>query len=279
MDRMLADISLSLIPGETQSLSAQPSLTSEVLLQSISTYSQRKIDDRYVENLLKYKEIIEVDHSVNYIRNDSLVIIMPDVTGAGMVHYAVEPERLSLSAHEGKYTLELKAYGKVTDRRNVTIYQFEKPVPLEFTSEDLEELKRKRFSFQDVFPLLPGEYDFDLLLKNTASQEFTSFEKRITVPEPATTAALSPWSSDIGREPRRQGNGNSGRSSFVRSRSIHGPNAFYAPGGTDRLFPGRRAPAGRGGARNNGLHDGGGRHRHPRGAASLFGTQTRRRLR
>ena len=117
---------------------------------------------------------------------------MPDVTGAGMVHYAVEPERLSLSAYEETYSLELKAYGKVTDRRDVTVYQFEKSVPLQFSSEDLEELKRKRFSFQDVFPLLPGEYDFDLLLKNSASQEFTSFEKKITVPEPATAAALSP---------------------------------------------------------------------------------------
>ncbi len=192
LDRMLADLSLSLIPGEPQSLYAKPSLTSEVLLQSIASYPQKKIDDRYAENLLKYKEIIEVDHSVNYVGNDSLVKVMPDVTGAGMVHYAIEPERLSLSAYEEKYSLELKAYGKVTDLRNVTVYQFEKSVPLQFSSEDLEELKKKRFSFQDVFPLLPGEYEFSLLLKNSASQEFTTFEKKITVPEPIATASLSP---------------------------------------------------------------------------------------
>jgi len=192
LDRMLADISLSLIPGEPQSLYAKPSLNSEVLLKTIASYPQKKIDDRYAENLLRYKEIIEVDHSVNYVGNDSLVKVMPDVTGAGMVHYAVEPERLSLSAYEENYSLELKAYGKVTDLRNVTVYQFEKSVPLQFASEDLEELNKKRFSFQDVFPLLPGEYEFSLLLKNTASQEFTSFEKKIMVPEPAMSASLSP---------------------------------------------------------------------------------------
>jgi len=192
LDRMLADLSLSLIPGEPQSLYAKPSLTSEVLLQTIAKFPQNKIDDRYAENLLKYKEIIEVDHSVNYVGNDALVKVMPDVTGAGMVHYAVEPERLSLSAYEGNYAVELKAYGRLTDLRNVTVYQFEKSVPLRFASEDLEELKKKRFSFQDVFPLLPGEYEFSLLLKNTASQEFTTFEKKIVVPEPAAAARLSP---------------------------------------------------------------------------------------
>jgi tetratricopeptide (TPR) repeat protein len=43
-------------------------------------------------------------------------------------------------------------------------------------------MKSKLFSFQDAFPLVEGNYNFHLLLKNNVSKEFTSFEKEITVP-------------------------------------------------------------------------------------------------
>ncbi|MFP4082382.1 MAG: GWxTD domain-containing protein, partial [Candidatus Aminicenantes bacterium] len=81
MDPELARVSYSLIPGEIDEINPRPSLTSESLLSKISVSPQKQINDNYAEKLLKYKEFVEVDHSVHYIDNYSLVKIMADPGG------------------------------------------------------------------------------------------------------------------------------------------------------------------------------------------------------
>lgn len=191
IDRELANISYSLIPGETTEINPQPSISSEVLLNKIAVYPQKQIKDQYAEKLLKYKEFVEVDYTVNYIDNDSIVKIIANKEGFFTVHYAIEPERLSIYSYEDKYSSNLEVFGKISDLKGKTIYQFQKAVPLEFTPEQLPELKAKRFSFQDVFPLIPGNYRFDLLIKNTISKEFTSIEKNITIPQYTASLQMS----------------------------------------------------------------------------------------
>jgi len=191
IDRELAKISYSLIPGETIEINPRPSIISETLLFKIEASPQKRIKDQYAEKLLKYREFVEVDHSVNYIDNDSIVKIIADKTGLFSVHYAIEPARLSIYSYKDKYSINLEVYGKISDLRGKTIYQFQKNVPLEFTQIQLPELKRKRFSFQDVFPLIPGNYRFDLLIKNTVSKEFTSIEKDIIIPQSTASLQMS----------------------------------------------------------------------------------------
>jgi tetratricopeptide (TPR) repeat protein len=60
-----------------------------------------------------------------------------------------------------------------------------------FTPEQLPDLKAKRFSFQDAFPLISGSFRFDVLIKNTISKEFTSIEKNITIPQSQPTLQMS----------------------------------------------------------------------------------------
>lgn len=191
IDRELANISYSLIPGETTEINPRPSIYSEMLLSKIAVYPQKQIKDQYAEKLLKYKEFVEVDYTVNYIDNDSIVKIIANKEGFFTVHYAIEPERLSIYSYEDKYSSNLEVFGKISDLKGKTIYQFQKAVPLEFTPDQLSELKAKRFSFQDVFPLIPGNYRFDLLIKNTISKEFTSIEKNITIPPSTASLKMS----------------------------------------------------------------------------------------
>ncbi|MFP4082287.1 MAG: tetratricopeptide repeat protein, partial [Candidatus Aminicenantes bacterium] len=126
------------------------------------------------------------------IDNYSLVKIMADPGGFFSVHYAVEPEKLSIYSYEETYSVNLEIYGKISDLNGKTVYQFQKKAPLEFTQEQLPELKKKRFSLQDAFPLISGHYRFDLLVKNTVSKEFTSLEKDITIPQSPASLHLSP---------------------------------------------------------------------------------------
>lgn len=179
----IADISLSLIPGET-GLTLSPSIASEVLISSkIPSAPKEKVKDLYAEKLLMYKDIVEYDYSANYIDNDSSIKVMRDHSGVFFVHYLIEPKRLSIEKYEGRFYTNLEIAGKILDLEGNTIYQYEKSTPIEFTEEQMSSIKSKLFSFQDMFPLIEGNYKFNVLLKNAVSKEFTSVETDIAVPE------------------------------------------------------------------------------------------------
>jgi len=179
----LADLSLSLIQGETH-YSLQPSISSQVLLDvRIPSAPYEKVKTAYAEKLLRYKDIIEVEYSTNYVDNDALFAVFRDERGVSFVHYAIEPQRLSLEELQGGYRAELEVSGKVADEKGTTIYQFTREVPINLSRDQLDKVKAKLFSFQDLFPLLPGRYHVDILVKNKASKEFTSAEANLLIPE------------------------------------------------------------------------------------------------
>ena len=192
----LAQVSLSLIPAEPLP-SLTPSIISDLLLANINVKPQKAVKDQWVEKLLKYKDIVEVEYSANYIGNDYLVSIIQDKTRICFVHYLIEPEKLSVNFSGIKYTTILEISGHVKDLRGKTIYQFNKSIPIEFDDEQLEKIQSKPFSLRDTFPLIEGNYKFNLLLKNRVSKEFTSIEKDLYVssfksPEEMTPLILAP---------------------------------------------------------------------------------------
>jgi len=178
----LADVSLSLIPGEGPSTSARPSLTSDVLLQRIETSPARVIKDRYAQKFLEYKDIVEVEYSTNYIDNDSLVKIIKDSSGTYFVQYAIEPERLSVNQFEDKYYTTLKINGTISNMKGKIIHQFEKDIGFDFDQKQVQQISRQPLSIHDMFPLIPGTYKISILVKNEISKEFTSIERTVLIP-------------------------------------------------------------------------------------------------
>jgi len=178
----LADVSLSLIPGEGQNILGRPSMTSDVLLQRIETTPLRVVKDKYAQKFLDYKDVVEVEYTANYIDSDSLVKIKKDSSGIYFVHYAIEPERLSVNQFEDKYYTVLKLNGVVTDLDGKTIHQFEKDIELEFDKEQIQQVSQRPLSIRDMFPLIPGMFKVSILIKNEVSKEFTSLERDLLIP-------------------------------------------------------------------------------------------------
>ena len=183
VEPVIADVSLSLIQGESQYI-ATPSLASEILMANkIPSAPHEKVKDAYAEKLLKYKDIVEVDYTANYIDNDSYVRVIEDKSGVFYVHYLIEPKTLSLEQNEDRFYTKLEVNGHITDLNGNTIFQYEKTIPIEFNREQLNKIKAKLFSFQGMFPLIGGNYSLSVLIKNVISKEFTSIEKNVIIPE------------------------------------------------------------------------------------------------
>ncbi|MFW6160069.1 MAG: GWxTD domain-containing protein, partial [Acidobacteriota bacterium] len=203
----IAKVSLTLLEGEERH-TFSPSIASEILIsEKIPKASYQKVDDAYAEKLLQYKDFVEVDYTANYIDNDSYVRVIKDSSGIFFVHFLIEPSKLSIEQLQNEFYTNININGKVSDIDGNTIFQYEKTVPIKFNKDQLANIKNKLFSFQDMFPLIEGNYKFDLLLKNTVSKEFTSFEKSLTIPE-TSSFQMSPriLANRIIRDSKYKGN-------------------------------------------------------------------------
>ena len=180
----VAQVSLSLIPGTREQYDPTTrSFASDILISAnIPTVPYKKLETTYADKLLKYKDIIEVEYTANYVDSEALVRVIQDPSGIFFVHYSIEPRKLSLEQYGNKFGTTLDLSGMVTDPEGRTIYQFKKSWPIQFDADQVEKIKTRLFSSQDMFPLIEGRYRFSLLMKNTASKEFTSMEDELTVP-------------------------------------------------------------------------------------------------
>lgn len=178
----LAMVSLSLIPGERNLALDRPSMSSDILIQRVFTMPSREVKEKYAQKFLDLKDIIEVEYSANYIDCDSVIEILKDPSGMYFVHYAIEPERLSVNQFENKFYTTLKLNGTITDMEGKQIHQFEKDIVFNFNQEQIKDVSRRPLSLRDMFPLIPGNYKMSVLVKNVVSKEFTSLERDLLIP-------------------------------------------------------------------------------------------------
>jgi len=179
---LLAQVSLSLIPGEQSVIGGRPSLASDMLINRIESTPQRLIKEAYAQKFLMYKDIVEVEYSANYINNDSLIKLLKSPSGIYFIHYAIELDRLSVNQYENKYYTTLKMNGNISNKDGNTIFQYEKTIALDISEDQMKKVSHKPLSIRDMFPMIPGSYKISVLLKNEVSKEFTSVERNLLIP-------------------------------------------------------------------------------------------------
>jgi len=178
----LSGYAMTLIPGERSDAIGRPSMSSDILLNRVESTPVREIEDRYARKFLEYKDLVEVEYTANYMDCDSLVKVLKDSSGIYFVHYAIEPERLSINQYQDKFYTTLKLNGTVSTIEGKTVYQFDKTISLEFEEEQMKQVSSRPLSIRDMFPLIPGKFRLSVLVKNEISKEFTSLERTLLIP-------------------------------------------------------------------------------------------------
>ena len=187
----LAPQTLSLIPGD-RSAPERMSLASSQLIRDILASPQKKVQDSYAEAILRFKDFVEVEYTANYVPSDACLQVIQDDSGVFMVHYSIEPGKISVEEADGKYEARFRLTGRISNSEGRTIYQFDKDFPFSLTPDQLQEVRAKSIAIQDMFPLVAGSYNFDILLKNTLSKEFTGAEKKVVIPADPQALQMSP---------------------------------------------------------------------------------------
>jgi GWxTD domain-containing protein len=187
----VADVSLSLIPGESSAGFGRPSLASDMLIQKVENAARAQVEEQYAKKFLEYKDIVEVEYSTNYLDCDSLIKVTREPSGMYFVHYAVEPKRLSVGSYVNSFSTTLKVNGMVTTLDGKTVFQFEKPVALNLDQSQMKTASVQPLDLHDMFPLIPGTYKFSVLVKNEVSKEFMSFDQTLMIPGDAPVLQMT----------------------------------------------------------------------------------------
>jgi len=182
IDPQLADVSVSLIPGESGGMSGRPSLASDLLIQRVENSARDLVESKYASKFLQYKDVVEVEYTANYLDSETAVKVVRDPGGPYFVHYAVEPRKLSVGEYGGKYSTTFRINGTVSVPDGPAVYQFEKTANVSMTEAEMRQRSGSPFDIHDLFPLLPGTYRVSVLVKNEVSKEFTSLEQTVVVP-------------------------------------------------------------------------------------------------
>jgi GWxTD domain-containing protein len=178
----LASVSLSLIPGDSSVSQGRPSLSSDLFLHKIEILPQTRVKDDYAQKFFDYKDIVDIEYSAHYLGSDALVAVARNEAGDWIVHYVLEPERLSVSGYGRTYQTTFVVNGIVTDPAGTVVHQFERTFAVKMDEGRMDDLSRRPFDLRDIFPLIPGTYKVSVLAKNTESKEFTSFERSLVIP-------------------------------------------------------------------------------------------------
>ena len=157
-------------------------MNSDRLLNDINIIPRKEVKDEYAEKLLMYKDSIEVEYTANYIPSDFRINVFQDNTGIFFAHYLIELDSLSMNLVENRYVTRVSVNGTISDLKGHIIFQHEKASDLQINQDQFHKVQGQKYSFQDMFPLVEGNFRLSLLLKNEASKEFTSLEEEITIP-------------------------------------------------------------------------------------------------
>lgn len=176
----LAGASLSYLPGDARLGTA--SFSSDTIISGIRSLAEKKFSDSYARNYLYYRDYVETDYSHNFLESTNKVKIFKN-GGQFYIHWTLEPSKINFAFYEDRYYSSFQLNMRIEDIAGNLVIEKEDEIPLNVSSENYRQHERSLFAFQDILPIIPGNFKIFFLLKNKTTKDFTSFQTTIFVPE------------------------------------------------------------------------------------------------
>jgi GWxTD domain-containing protein len=183
----LASATLSYLPGERPGNEA--GFSSDNIIAAVKQLPEKKYSDAYARSFLTFKDFIETEYSDRYLSSAVQVKVLK-VHGQPFLNWTIEPEKMDFGSQGGQIHAAFELVLRLEDRNGRTILERTEEIPLRLTADQYKAHERQRFAFQDLLPVVPGDYRLLLLLKNKTAKDFSSTEIPLAIP-PEGRAGLS----------------------------------------------------------------------------------------
>jgi GWxTD domain-containing protein len=182
----IAMASISMIPGEFP-YSFIPSPRNTIILSSIYESPKKDINPNYATHFLNFRGVVSTEYLTNYIESatDTALIVDP-ILNINFLHFSINPKEVSIDYFEPRDQYYCNFQLNVSVRKDQElVFQYSKDFPFYFAPAEIDNIRANGIAIQDSFPLIEGEYAFDILVQNSVGKEFSAFDGRISVPEPS----------------------------------------------------------------------------------------------
>ncbi len=193
----LAGAAMSYLPGD--SAVGSGSFSSDNIIAAAKALPEKKYNDAYARGYMNYKDHVETDYADNYIGAGAKVRLFR-TAGQSFLHWSIEPDRMSFAQRGDVFYAGFELVVRMEDLKGSLVLEKTEDIPVRLTPAQYKTNERRRFAFQDLLPLVPGDYKLFFLFKNKTSKEFTSFDTTVSVPHPDAGPGLSSLLLIHGRE-------------------------------------------------------------------------------
>ena len=186
----LARASLSIDAGDPVDFrNARPSLGSEIVIARIYESPKRAIRTDYADAYLNYRDRVSAEYSFNYVPSRSYFAVLNGPDETPFVSYAIEldPQHFSMETDEDqtKFYTTLDVSVEARNKDGVVVFANDREDYLELNAGQFQNARASPISYQSNFPLLPGEYDVSIILRNRVLKRYTVAETKLVVPAPS----------------------------------------------------------------------------------------------
>jgi len=191
----LAQASLSFDTSEPPDyIGGRPALGTDIMLARIEESPKRAIRTDYADAWLRYGNRVSADYSFNFVSSRSSFAVVAEASGTPLVHYSIEidPQNFTMETDEkqSKFYTTLDVTIEVRSREGTLVLGNEKEVYIELTPSQVQQIRASPFAYQDNFPLVPGDYNISVILRNRVIHQYTVAEKEISIPVPDPAAPV-----------------------------------------------------------------------------------------
>lgn len=221
----LARASLSVIPEEANAgFAATPNSSANVIAQ-IHNLPEKEAEKGYLRNFSAVEGTVDVSYSAREMAAKA-AFWLTEQRGIRFLNYSLIPDAIRTAKNpDGFQTAHLVFHLKVEDAAGRTIYQREKEIRLKLDEAKKKAMEERKFVFNDLAPIIEGDFDASLTLTNKTTEEFSVHEERILTGPGAMPAV-------VGYEVKEKNSESFVPLSLGDYKVLSDPRAIYGPGET-----------------------------------------------
>jgi GWxTD domain-containing protein len=164
-------------------------LGTEQMLARIEDSPKRAVRTDYIDGWLRYGKRVSAAYSFNYVPNRSTFAVMLGPDGSRFLQYAIELdfENFPIETDEArtKYYTTVDVSLEIRNREGALVLSDDKESYVELSRTQIETGSGESFSYQDGIPVIPGDYNVSVILRNRVMHQYTVAERDIVI---------EPWS-------------------------------------------------------------------------------------
>ncbi len=187
----------------------RPSMSVDRNFVDITESPQKRVDLDEIEGFLRYGDRVTAEYSFRFVRSEADFSVFFGPRNTPFLNYTVKlaPENFSLERDEdaGEYVTTLDIELELRHPEGALLAMHRNSPMIRLTESEQQAASGQPFAYRDNLPVLPGDYEVSVVVRNRATSQYTVVSQPLRVPasgggRPALADLMLAYRSEPGSE-------------------------------------------------------------------------------